>query len=117
MSAIAALTVNTITYEPRKVNSGEYAKWSQNAGSVAAMDPSLAIAFSENSKTRRVTGTVVWPVQDATTGEIRNEYGRLEFTMNNLNTASDRTAMLAALRGFAASAYFDDAVVDNESPW
>jgi 1,2-phenylacetyl-CoA epoxidase PaaB subunit len=117
MSAIAATTLNGITYEPRKVNSGEYAKWTYNAGSVAAMDPSVALAFSENSKTRRVTGTVVWPVQDATTGEIRNEYGRVEFTTNNLNQSTDRTAMLAALRAFVATSYFDDAVVDNESPW
>lgn len=122
MAAAATLVLKNnadvnVNYYPVKINTGEYAKYVDRTQGVLALQPTAALAYSENSKERKVSGTCVFPVLNATTGLIEKSYGRFELTLNLNHSSTDRLDTRKRITAMISDAITTAAVDNGETPW
>lgn len=106
-----------VNYYPIVVKTGEYAKYVDRTQGVLALQPTAAIAFSEGSKERKVSGVCTFPTLNATTGLIETSYGRFEYTLVKTQSSTDRLDVRKRLAALVADAITTAAVDNGETPW
>jgi len=108
--------VNT-NYFPIVVKTGEYAKYVDRTQGVLSLQPTAALAYSESSTTRKVSGTVTFQTLDAATGAVDTSYGRFEYSILKKQSATDRLDLRKRLAALIADAIVTAAVDNGETPW
>lgn len=107
-----------VTYSPVIIKTGEYAKYVDRTQGVLSLQSTAAISLKETDATRKVTGTVVFPVTvNATTGEISNVYGKFSFDIDKRVTANDRLDIRKRLSQMIDDAVVNSVVDNGETPW
>jgi CRISPR/Cas system-associated exonuclease Cas4 (RecB family) len=106
-----------VNYYPIVVKTGEYAKYVDRTQGVLALQPTAALAYSETSKDRRVSGVITYPTLNATTGLIETSYGRFEYTLVKNQSSTDRLETRKRLGAMIADAITSAAVDNGETPW
>lgn len=122
MAAAATLVLKdnadvNVNYYPVKINTGEYAKYVDRTQGVLDLQPTAALAYSETASERKVSGTIVFPVLNATTGEVDKSYGRFEFKLNKRHSSTNRLDTRKRLAAMVVDAITTAAVDNGETPW
>lgn len=106
-----------VNYSPIVVKTGEYAKYIDRTQGVIALQPTAALAFSETSTHRKVSGHVMFPVLNATTGLVEQDFGKFEYSLMKTHSATDRLDVRKRLAALVADAIVTAAVDNGETPW
>lgn len=110
----AAANVN---YFPKTIATGVKALYQDRTQGVIALQPTASMSFRESSTVRTVSGKLVFPVLNATTGVIDTCLGKFEFVMPLKLEAVTRQEILARTRAMIIDAVITDAAVNGETPW
>lgn len=106
-----------VNYYPIVIKTGEYAKYVDRTQGVLALQPTAALAYSENAKERKVSGVVTFPTLNATTGAVDTSYGRFDYTLVKTQSSTDRLDIRKRLAALAVDAITTSAVDNGETPW
>lgn len=122
MAAAANITLlnnagANVTYAPVIIKTGEYARYVDRTQGVLNLQSTAALALKETKTNRIVTGVVVFPVLNATTGIVELDFFRIEASTHLSHTATDRLDLHKRGNSFGTNAVFTAAVENGETPW
>jgi len=106
-----------VNYSPIVVKTGEYAKYIDRTQGVLALQPTAALSYSENVTHRKVSGHIMCPVLNATTGLIEQDFGKFEYSLLKTHSSTDRLEVRKRLAALVADTIVTAAVDNGETPW
>lgn len=106
-----------VNYYPIVVKTGEEAQYVDRTQGVLLLQPKAVLKYRETATHRHVSGKVVFPVLNATTGITTNSYGNFEYTLVKEHSSTDRTNVRKRLAALIADAIVTAAVDNGETPW
>lgn len=107
----------SVNYVPKVIRTGEFALYADTSITKIAGQPSASLSFRETKTARNVSGKLVFPVLDETSGSYDQCIAKFELVMPTKLDASARQEILARLESMVADTIVAKAAVDGETPW
>lgn len=106
-----------VNYYPVVVKTGEYARYVDRTQGVLNLQPLASVALKETTDLRKVSGSVSFPVLNATTGIVSSSYGNFEYKLVKAHSSTDRLDVRKRLQALIVDAVVTAAVDNGETPW